>query len=302
MTRRVLFLLIVLALGCRAQVPDSTLNKRIERNVRAALQIPPYVNIAVTGRKSSTEFDNYDTLSVKLSAGDKSQNVDFLISKDNTTLYSLSKVDLSKDPYAEMMEKIDISGRPIRGNKSAKVTVVIYDDFQCPYCSHMHQTVLSALKKYGDKVRFIYKDYPLFEIHPWAGRAAIDSQCLANLSTAAYWEFADYVHANADSISGPRDARKPLDKQLAEIDRITLDIGKKNSVDSEKLQVCVKVQPKLSLDASVKEAESVGVQATPVAFVNGQKLDGAVPEAQFDAVLDQALADAGEGTPKPATK
>ena len=92
----------------------------------------------------------------------------------------MTKLDLSKDPFAEIMKKIDVSGRPTRGNSQAKVVAVNYDDFECPFCSRMHQTLFpQLLKEYGDRVVFIYKDFPLAEIHPWATHAAVNANCLA---------------------------------------------------------------------------------------------------------------------------
>ncbi len=126
------------------------------------------------------------------------------------------------------MAKIDLNGRPVRGNKDAKVTVVVYDDFQCPYCSRLHQTLNDVLKTYGDQIKVVYKDFPLLEIHPWAERAAIDSGCLAKQSAGAYWDFADYVHANGHQIQGEK---RPVDAQLSELDRITMDVGKRHSAD-----------------------------------------------------------------------
>ena len=92
---------------------------------------------------------------------DKKQSYDFLLSKDGTTLLRMTKLDLTKDPYVEIMKKINVSGRPTRGAKDAKVVVVNFDDFECPFCSRMHQTLFpELLKEYGDRVEFIYKDYP----------------------------------------------------------------------------------------------------------------------------------------------
>ena len=66
------------------------------------------------------------------------------------------------------MKKIDLAGRPVRGNPDAKVTIVNYDDFECPFCSRMHSTLMSEiLPQYGDKIKIVYKDYPL-SMHPWA--------------------------------------------------------------------------------------------------------------------------------------
>ena len=229
-----------------------------------------------------------------LSAGEQSQTQEFLLSKDGKTLISMKKMDLTSDPQAELMAKIDLQGRPVRGNKDAKVTVVVYDDFECPYCSRMHETLVNVLKTYGDRIKVVYKDFPLKEIHPWAERAAIDSECLAKVDGNAYWDFADTVHANGREIQGDH---SPVSAQQAAVDRIALDAGKRHSVDAAALESCVKAQSKTDLDASVKEAEGLGVESTPEVIVDGMKMDGAVPEQELRAVLDKELKYAGQEAP-----
>ena len=299
MSRRILIALVLMVVGCRAQSPVTPdLNRKVERQVRAVLRAPSYVKIEITDRKPSANFPGYDDLTVMLSAGEHSQPVKFLISKDDKTMYSMSKIDLTKDPYDAVMSKIDTTGRPVRGNPNAKVTVVVFDDFQCPFCSRMHQTINSSLKTYGDKIKVIYKDFPLTDIHPWAQRAAIDSQCLANQSAGAFWDFADYVHANGGQISGQK---RPVDLQYDELDKIAQDMGRRHAVDATQLNTCLKDQPKQKLEASQAEAEKLSIDATPAVFVNGQKLEGAVPQSEFEATLDAALKDVGEQPPnKPA--
>jgi len=162
----------------------------------------------------------------------------------------------------------------------------------------MHEELFSLMKSYGDRVKVYYKDYPLFEIHPWAGRAAIDSNCLARQSGEAFWDFADYVHANGRQISGEK---KPLEAQLAAVDHIATDIGNKRNLNAAVLAQCIKEQPSKDMDKSVKEAESLGVNATPFIFVNGQKVEGAIPTPEFQAILDQALRDVGQQPPAAAS-
>ena len=290
--RRLFLCVLLLAVGCRAQNPNSAeLNQKIEKQVRATFGVPPYVDVTVGERTPSTEFAGYDHLVVKFSYEGQSQTRELLLNKDDKTLLSVLKMDLTRDPLAEVMAKIDLTGRPVRGNKDAKVTMVVYDDFQCPYCSRLHQTLNDLLKTYGDRIKLVYKDYPLFEIHPWAERAALDSGCLAKQNAGAYWDFADYVHANPQQIKGEQ---RPLAGQLAELDKITLDIGKKHSADAAALKQCVETQAtKSELTASVKEAETVGVEATPAVFIDGMKLDGAVPEEELRLVLDKELKSLG---------
>ncbi len=285
--RRLFLCMLLLVVGCRAQGPNrAELDRKIEKQLRANFGVPPYVDVAVGEPTPSKDFTGYDHIVVTFSYGGQTQTRELMLSKDDKTLLSVVKMDLTHDPLAEVMSKIDLTGRPIRGNKDAQVTVVVYDDFQCPYCSRMHQTVNDVLKSYGDRIKVVYKDFPLREIHPWAERAAIDSGCLAKQGADAYWDFADYVHANGRQIQGEK---RPVDAQLAEVDRITMEAGQRHAADPAKLESCVKAQAKTDLTASMNEASSLGVEATPVIFIDGMKLDGAVPEEQLRLALDKEL-------------
>lgn len=292
--RRAILVLLLICLGCSAQSAPSDVVQKIEHQVRAYYNIPPSVKISV-GPLRPSEFQGYDAITITMEKqDDKKQTYEFLLSKDQNTLIRITKLDLTKDPYVEVMKKIDVSGRPTRGNKDAKVVVVNYDDFQCPFCARMHQTLFpEVLKEYGDRVEFVYKDFPLAEIHPWATHAAIDANCLAAQSNDAYWDFADYIHSNSRTVS----AEGSPNGQFAMLDRITTEQGQKRNLDLTKLAACVKAQDATEVKASVKEADSVGVSATPTIFVNGQEIDGALPIAELRAYLDQALQKAGVPVP-----
>ncbi len=302
--RRAFLVLLLVCLGCSAQsgpapnpasptAAPSDITRSIERHVRAQYTLPPDVNVIV-GPLRPSEFANYDALTVTFSSATRKQDFSFLLSHDHKTLIRLSKFDLTTDPYAETMKKIDVSGRPTRGNKDAKVTVVNFDDFECPFCSRVHATLFPGLfKEYGDRVLFIYKDYPLEEMHPWAVHAAVDANCLAAQNNDAYWDYADTLHGNQDAIKA-----KGRDGWNAELDRLAGAQGQRHNLDVAKLQACVKAQDEKAVRASMREAETVGVDSTPTMFVNGQKLDGAVPADEVRMALDQALKDAGVATPE----
>jgi protein-disulfide isomerase len=287
-------LTLLVCVGCAAQSSAPELDRRIERQIRSYYTVPAEVGVSVGPRKPSTEFPDYEELVVTFTVGDKKQEQNFLVSKDGKSLVRMTKLDLTKDPYAEVMNKIDITGRPIRGNKDAKVTIVNYDDFQCPFCARMHETITSdILTTYGDKVKIIYKDFPLTEIHPWAKRAAVNAICLAQLTQPGYWSFTDAIHANAKTIT----QTKGTEGQFAQIDKLTMLEGQKAGVNVTELQACVKAQKDDKVTSSMSEAELLGVSSTPTLFVNGQKLEGAVPPEELKAVINRALADAGQPVP-----
>jgi protein-disulfide isomerase len=291
--RRATLVLLVICLGCSAQSMPPEVAQRIEQQVRIFYTIPARVKV-ILGPVKPSEFPNYDALTITFDGGEKKQTYDFLLAKDGKTLLRMTKLDLSKDPFAEIMKKIDVAGRPTRGNGKAKVIAVNYDDFECPFCSRMHQTLFpDLLKEYGDRVTFIYKDFPLAEIHPWATHAAVNANCLAAQNQDAYWDFADYIHANQKDVN----SEKSHDGQFAALDRMAMEQGQKHNLDGTKLQACIKAQQDDKVKASVHEGEALGVEATPTMFVNGEQVDGALSISELRSVLDRALVQAGETPP-----
>jgi protein-disulfide isomerase len=104
------------------------------------------------------------------------------VSKDGLTLARLEKFELGGDQTSS----IDTASRPIRGEPSAKVEIINFDDLECPYCRMLNNEILPAtLRHHHGLVKVVYKDYPL-PGHPWARHAAIDANCLATQSTSAY--------------------------------------------------------------------------------------------------------------------
>ncbi|HWG22088.1 MAG TPA: thioredoxin domain-containing protein [Terracidiphilus sp.] len=285
-----------LAAGCKAQStapanPDLT--RRIEVLVRSQFNIPPDVSVSL-GQRTPSQFPGFENLPVTLSLHARSQVITFLISSDNKTLARLDKFDLDKIPALN----IDIVGRPIRGNPAAKVTIINFDDLECPYCARMHQSLFpDTLNRYKDKVRFIYKDDPLVEIHPWAMHAAVDANCLAAQNGDVYWKYVDYLHSHGQEINGPD---RDLNKSSAALDRIAREEATVAKLDSGKLDACLTKQDETLVKASAKEAESLGIDGTPAVFVDGERVNGgAVPEDQLWVVIDRALRATGEEPPSP---
>ena len=259
--------------------------------------VPSSVNVKMSPLRPS-QFPGYDQVSVKFDDPNNNSELEFLVAQDGKTMMRVIHVDLTKDPYAELMKKIDTTGRPSRGAKDAKVVAVNYDDFECPFCARMHSTLFpTLLREYGDKIQFIYKDFPLTEIHPWAVHAAVDANCLAAQNVDAYWDFADYIHSNQKEIN----TLKVPASQFAALDRLASSYGKKHDLDAARLQACVKAQDETAVRLSMKEGEQLGLVATPQMFVNGQKIDGAVPIEEVRAAFDRALKDAGVAPPEHPT-
>jgi protein-disulfide isomerase len=284
-----------MAAGCKAQTPPGTqdlaLRRHIEVMVRSQYSVPQDYDVTIGARKPS-QIPGYDSLPITLTRGSNSTVIDFLLSTDGKTLARLETFDLAKDSVMS----IDVTGRPIRGNPAAKVTVINFDDLECPYCARMHQTLFPAtLDRYMDKVRFIYKDNPLPpDMHPWAMHAAVNANCLAAQSGDVYWTYVDYLHSHGQEVSGED---RNLARSFDTLNRIARQVATIAKLDSGKLDACLAKQDDSPVRASMKEAELLRVDGAPVLFVEGERIVGVVPEDQLWLVIDRALRAAGVEPP-----
>jgi protein-disulfide isomerase len=301
-------MLAVAASGCRSQIApfstagdarpvDPKLDRRIEILVRSQLGVPAEYALSI-GPRTKSAFAGYDTVTVTFSLPSKPEakpaTFDFLLSQDGTTLARLQKFDLTKDPA----NVAQLTNRPVRGAENAKVTIVNFDDLECPYCARMHQQLFpQTLDRYKGLIKVVYKDDPLVEIHPWAMHASVDANCLADQSGPAYWSYVDYVHAHGDEISGSD--RDPV-KANAALDRIAREQGIAQKVNPATLDACLKKQDNGAVLASMKEADHLSIDGTPTLFINGERISGAQPIEQVWLAIDRALLAEGEKPPPPA--
>ncbi|MBB5066239.1 thioredoxin domain-containing protein [Granulicella mallensis] len=182
--------------------------------------------------------------------------------------------------------------RPGRGGPStAPVRVVVFDDLECPFfCARLNQTLFpDLLNRYGNQVHFVYQDMPLDE-HLRAVRAAVDTNCLAKYSAPAYWEAVDQIHKVSSDLGGPE---RILAKANEEIDAMVLGIANQRQLDVSAMDACVAKQDAGVIKQSQVEAETLGVVRTPTLFINGVKIEGAVPLPFLFQIIDDALRSQG---------
>ena len=299
--RTLIFALTLAALGCHAQTPTDAskqlspeLARRVEVLIRSKSSsiTPDYViHIGPRTKSAVPDFDQIDvTFEVE---GKTSKPVPFLISTDGKTLAQFSKYDISQDP------KLLVSGdgRPARGGPAnAPVLIVGFDDLECPYCAKMHAQLFPALvERYKDQIHIVYRDFPLDQ-HPWAMRAAIDANCVGAQSPAGYWNLVDYIHAHAAEVGGDE---KSLAKANDTLDSLARDEGKRQKLNVDVLNACITKQDDTAIKASVKLGESLGVDSTPALFINGEKVEGALPVEYVYRMIDNALIASGQTPPPP---
>lgn len=246
------------------------------------------------GPRTPSDVAGYDKIDVVVTVeGSPAHPIPFLLSKDGTTLAQFNKYDISKDPRTI----ISGAGRPSRGGpENAAVDIVVFDDLECPFCAKMHAQLFPALlNRYGNDVRIEYKDFPLSQ-HPWAMRAAVDTSCVGDKSSPAYWNLVDYIHLHAAELGG---ADHSVEKAHEMLDKLALDEAKKNNLKIDDVEACIKKQDQAAVKASMKVGEDLGVEATPVLFINGEKLEGAYPLVDVFRMVDEALVAQGKPAPPP---
>ncbi len=298
---------MVAGLGCKAQTPplstalQAKLDRQIELTIRSQYNVPPDYTVTL-GDRTKSDISGFDKLPVTFSNGSQKKTTEFLISKDNNTLARLEKFDLTKAPGSG----INVLGRPIRGNPKAKITIINFDDLECPFCARMNEALFPATEQhYGNLVRYIYLDFPLVQIHPWAMHAAVDVNCLADQSPTGYWNLVDTFHEQTDEISGER-GQQNLAGSVKKVDDLTLAEGKRDNVDMAKLQACISKQDESVIRPSMDQGNALGVDGTPTLFVNGERATGAISQEMLWSIIDRAIRDAGEvpppdNNPAPAT-
>jgi len=303
--RLLLLLALAAAMGSHAQTagvapaqapgklpPD--LARRVEIMIRSRADLSPEYVIAI-GDRTKSDVPGYDEIDVVITAGGKSSKpIAFLLSQDGKTLAQFNKFDISQDPKSKIVP-VDRPGRG--GTADAPVLIVGFDDLECPFCAQMNAALFPAiLDRYKDQVRVVYLDFPITEIHPWAMRAAIDANCIAATSTVGYWNYVDYVHAHASDMGG---AEKTVAKANDMLDQIALDEAARQKLSPDDLSACIKKQDETKIRATMQQGDALGVGATPVLFINGEKLEGIHPIEYVYRMIDGALTAAGQTPPPP---
>lgn len=167
--------------------------------------------------------------------------------------------------------KIDITGAPVRGKDSAKVTIVEFSDFQCPYCSRGKSVMEEVLKAYPNDVKVAFKHYPL-PFHPQAKPAA--KAAIAAQKQGKFWEMHDKLFENQSNLT--EDAFLGYAKDLG----LDIEKFKKDMADPATDKV---------IEENTALGQQNGVQGTPGFFVGGVQVSGARPFDYFKMLIDRWL-------------
>jgi protein-disulfide isomerase len=172
---------------------------------------------------------------------------------------------------------VSIGNNPALGLADAKVTIVEFSDFQCPYCARFQSDTFPQItQNYGDKIRFAYRNFPLTSLHQYALKAAEASEC-AN-EQGAYWKYHDLLFQNQSALDD------------ASLKNYAASLG----LDTAAFNQCLDSDKYMSdVQKDYQDGITAGVQGTPAFFINGMPISGAQPYTVFKAAIDAELAKAG---------
>jgi protein-disulfide isomerase len=161
----------------------------------------------------------------------------------------------------------------VEGSLDAPVAIVEFADFQCPFCQKTEATLKALLSKYDGRVKLAFLDFPLTEIHGQAEQAAEAARCAGE--QAKFWEYHDDLFADQ-----------------SKLDEVSLIARAHNMhLDEHAFSSCLASGKfKQDIQANRDEGIKIGVTGTPAYFVNGVFLSGALPQAEFEKVIDHELA------------
>lgn len=176
-------------------------------------------------------------------------------------------------PVEPRLEISDGGNKPVYGPEDAKVTIVEFADYQCPFCARMVPTLKEVTEKYEGKVRWVYRDFPLREIHPEALPAAVAANCAGE--QGKYKEMHHALFENYQNLNSALYTKLAGDLKL----------------DGEKFATCLK-DPKQSEEVMRDYADGTqyGVQGTPSYYINGRKLGNGGDVREFSRLIDEELA------------
>lgn len=172
----------------------------------------------------------------------------------------------------------------IRGNPNASIKIVEYSDFECPFCKRFHDTMKQIVKDYDGKVAWVYRQFPLDQLHSKARKESVASECAAELGgNGAFWKYADRFFELTPS------------NDQTDIDTILPQIAREIGLDKDKFAACITSgKYDTNIQANVDDAIATGGQGTPWSIVvtkSGKKypLSGAQPIENVKALIETAL-------------
>ena len=241
------------------------------------------------------EESPFVAVTVSIKAGNRNQETKLFVTEDGSHLIIGQVWDLNLSPQAarwqrlrkegqENLERIDLSDRPVKGNPEAKVVVVEFSDYQCPYCATANSGLeKQLLDQYGDRIQLVFKHLPLINIHPWALKASIAAACGYLQDPPAFWGIHDQLFENQKNIT--------VENLRSQVEGFARETG----LNLEEFLDCFdNERTKSVVQEDLREARRLKITSTPTFLLNGAPFRGAPDFDEFSDFIDMALEEASE--------
>ncbi|MBL8174727.1 MAG: thioredoxin domain-containing protein [Bryobacterales bacterium] len=258
--------------------PSALDKASLEAYLRHQFLIPATVQFSVEEAKPS-EIPGMMLMGVNLSdGGQMKQRVEFYVSKDGRKMIQGKVFDIAESPFASDLKLLGGGGHPSLGPANAAVDLEIFSDFQCQYCREAAKTIRANVEKeYADKVRIVFRDFPLEQIHPWAKPAAIAGRCVNKLDAAMFWQYHDWVFEQQANLSVENLKQKTLEFLNGKVDTL-------------QLTQCIDAKATAKeVEQSMATARELQVASTPTLFVNGRRVVGNASWPDLKRVVDYEI-------------
>ena len=227
------------------------------------------VNMKIDDPVASKYLPGYSEVSVHVSWDGGSREELYYVSQDGQIVIQGSPsaqdvFNLSKNPFQPALDRLHTEGAPSFGPANAPVTIVEFGDLECPSCKAEAPALRELLPQfYKDKVRVVFKDYPLESIHPWARAASDAGRCIFHQSNDSFWKYYDWMYETQEQVTPDN------------LNSKVMDWAKKNGVDAVALGRCVESKAgDAEVAKNIAEGKALGVSGTPSLYINGRKIGG----------------------------
>lgn len=277
-----------------SKAPDrkTSLDKpAFEAYLRRLESLNPAVTVQIDDPKPAAFLEGYSEVTVHFSYNGQTKDEPYMVSSDGATLIRGEAFDFKRSPFQANLDKIKTEGEPSFGGPAdAPVTLVLFADFECPYCKAEAPVVRkNVVQAYDNKVRVVFKDFPIEEPHPWARAAAMAGRCVYRQDQKKFWTFFDWIFAVQPEVT--------VENFPGRVSQWAAD----NGLKAADFSACVgtkATQPEV--DRSIEEGRALGVDSTPTSFLNGSKLAGTVEWEVLRQLINTELNRLGVPIPQAA--
>jgi protein-disulfide isomerase len=260
----------------------------IEAYLRRLEMWVPDVSVKIDDPKPNAYANGYSELTVHLSYNGQGKDERYYISTDGKRLFKGEPFDLTRSPFQANIDKLTLDKQPSFGGVKPTVNIVVFADFQCPYCKAEAEILRTKVTQtFPDAVRIYFKDFPLESIHPWARAGSVAGRCVYRQSATRFWDFHDWIYKGQSEIT----ADNLREKVVAWATEAKLD--------APSLGACIDTKAtNAEVNASMAEARSLGINATPTVFLNGNKFEGSLEWPVMEQLIKFELEYQAKTAPK----